>query len=141
MLYWQIGCDILTRQQQGWGASQKSMLGKEKRTWILDTRGTAWTLASPSKTIATSEDDSEILKQRIKDIEHSKITVLEINYPNLVLAVTFNNECNLLLLPKAKEDSDLPYWEIFTPSQMMLKVGPGALWSYTRSDTPLRTAN
>ncbi len=50
-------------------------------------------------------------------------------------AVTFSNGCKLILLPNSEDDVDLPYWEIFTPDQMVLKVGPGAIWSYTSSNS------
>jgi len=46
-----------------------------------------------------------------------------------------------MLIPDAEDDSNLPYWELFTPYQMLLKVGPGAIWSYVRSDLPKNTGD
>jgi hypothetical protein len=106
--------------------SQKSMFGQEKGAWILGTRGTAWRLDSPTEILAGSKDDPEILRQKIQAIENTKITVLETSYPELALTVIFNNKFKLMLFPKAEEDSDLPFWEMFTPSQRVLKVGPDA---------------
>ena len=114
--------------------SQKSMSGKEKGAWILGTRLTAWRLDAPNETLATSVDAPEILRHKIQAIENTKITSLETRYPDLALAVKFNNGCKLILFPTVEDDSDLPYWEMFTPSRMVLKVGPGGIWSYIRSD-------
>lgn len=114
--------------------SQKSMTGKEKGAWILGTRATAWTIQLANETITTSEDDSDLLKQKVQVIKDTTITELETSYPELSLTVTFDNGCKLILLPNTQEDGDLPYWEMFTPERMILKVGPGAIWCYTRSD-------
>ncbi|CAG0970200.1 hypothetical protein ANRL3_01448 [Anaerolineae bacterium] len=116
--------------------SQPSMTGGEKGAWMLGTRGTVWRLDCPSETLATSEDDPEILKQKLHHVEGTTITAFETSYPDLALTVTFSNGCKLTLFPSTEDDSDLPYWELFTPYQMLLKVGPGAVWSYIPSDLP-----
>lgn len=109
------------------------MSGQEKGSWILSTRGTAWRLDSPSETLATSEDKPETLRQKIQAIENTEIAVLEASYSELGLTVVFNNGCKLMLFPEPEENADLPYWEMFTPSQRVLKVGPDATWAYVRS--------
>lgn len=114
--------------------SQKSMAGQEKGAWILGTRGTAWRLDSPSETITGSEDDPEVSRQKIYVIEDTTVTTFETSYPNLALTVTFGNGYKLRLFPEAEEDFGLPYWELFTPDRLLLKVGVGAEWSYIRSD-------
>jgi hypothetical protein len=114
--------------------SQNSLAGKEKGEWILGTRGTPWRLDCVSETLATSEDAPEIIRQKVYAIEGTTITKLETSYPELALTVTFDNECKLTLLPSSEDEIDLPYWEIFTPYRMILKIGPSAMWSYTRSD-------
>ncbi len=118
--------------------SQKSMIGKEKGAWILGTQATQWQIDSPSETVVTSEDDSEIIKQRVVVIKDSTIAAIEINYQNLGLTVALNNEYKLILLPNHEDYEngvDLPYWEIFTPHQMVLKVGLRATWSYSSSNS------
>jgi hypothetical protein len=120
--------------------SQKSMVGKEKGAWILGTQATQWQIdsPSPSKTIVTSEDNSEIIKQQLDILENSTIAAVEVNYRNLGLSIVFNNKYKLILLPNNEDDEegiDLPYWEIFTPHHMVLKVGSGSTWSYTNSDS------
>lgn len=114
--------------------SQKAMAGKEKGEWILGTRLTAWRIDCASETIATSSDEPQIIRQKVKAIENTTITTIETSYPNLALTVTFSNKCQLILIPETFDDSNLPYWELFAPYRMLLKVEPGAMWSYTRSN-------
>lgn len=115
--------------------SQKSMTGREKGAWILGTQATQWRLDSPSETLVSSNDDPEIIRQKVDVIKESTIADIETNYQNLALTVTFSNRCKLILLPNREDDVDLPYWEMFTPYQMVLKVGSGAKWSYTSSNS------
>ena len=116
--------------------SQKSMVGKEKGSWILGTRGTAWRLGTVSKTLVNSEDEPEIIRQKVYAIENTRITAFETNYPNLALTVAFSNGYQLILFPSTEDNLDLPYWELFTPYRMLLKAGPNAVWYYTSSDLP-----
>ena len=115
--------------------SQKSMVGKEKGSWILGTRATQWRLDSECETLVTSNDSPEIIRHKVVAIKDSTITVIETNYRNLALALTFSNGCKLILLPNNEDEVDLPYWEMFTPHHMVIKVGPGAMWSYTSSNS------
>lgn len=109
---------------------QKSMSGKEKGEWILGTRATAWILECAGETIATSDEETASLRQKIQVLEKTRIAALETSYSELGLAIMFDNGCKLTLFPKPEEDTSLPYWELFAPSRMLLKVGPGAVWSY-----------
>ncbi|MCL1462882.1 hypothetical protein [Argonema galeatum] len=110
--------------------SQKSMAGKEKGEWILGTRGTTWKLKSGGETIATSEEDAENIRQQIKAIENIHISWF-VPTPELGFNMGFSNGYELILMPEIEDDSGLPYWEMFTPEDMVLKVGPNSIWSYT----------
>lgn len=113
--------------------SQKSMVNREKGAWILGTRASAWRIESANETLTTSDEEAEIIRQKIQAIENTAITVFETNYPDLTLTLVFSNGCKLTLFPDT-EDFELPYWELFTPYKMFLKFGPDAIWSYTNSD-------
>ncbi|MFB2876955.1 RNA-directed DNA polymerase [Floridanema aerugineum] len=110
--------------------SQKSMAGKEKGEWIVGTRGNPWKLKSGGETIATSNEDAEIIRDKIKAIENNHISWF-VPTPELGFNMGFSNGYELILIPEIEDDSDLPYWEMFTPEAMVLKVGPNAMWSYT----------
>ncbi|MFB2834836.1 hypothetical protein [Floridanema evergladense] len=110
--------------------SQKSMVGKEKGEWIVGTRGTPWQLKFGGETIATSEEDAENIRGKVKAIENNHISWF-VPTPELGFNMGFSNGYELILIPEIEDDSGLPYWEMFTPEAMVLKVGPNAIWSYT----------
>ena len=112
------------------------MAGKEKGAWILGTRGTAWRLESAGITLVDSENEPEVIRQKVHAIENKKIIIFEPSYPCLALTLTFSNGYQLILVLGIEDSLNLPYWELFTPNQMLLKVGPGPMWSYIRSDLP-----
>lgn len=112
---------------------QKSMAGKEKGEWILGTRGTPWQLKSGGKIITNFDENSENIRQKIKEIENIHISWF-VPTTELGFNIGFHNGYQLILTPEADDDSGLPYWEMFTPEDMVLKVGPNAIWSYTPSD-------
>ena len=116
--------------------SQQAMAEEERGSWMLGTRGSPWMLECLSETLTTSEDDPEMLKRKLHHVEGSTIVAFETSYPDLAATITFNNKCKLALLPSTEDDFGLPHWELFTPYMMLLKVGPGAVWSYVRSDLP-----
>jgi hypothetical protein len=108
-----------------------------KGAWILGTRGTSWRLHSPAGTLASS-DDPERARQQIAAIEGAKVSAFAVGESDPTLRVSFDNGCQLLVLPTSEDDAwDLPYWELFTPGHMLLEFGPGGVWSYTRSDKPV----
>lgn len=110
--------------------AQKSMVGKEKGEWIVGTRGNPWKLKSEGETIVTSEENAENIREKIKAIENTHISWF-VPTPELGFNMGFSNEYELILIPEIEDDSGLPYWEMFTPEDMVLKVGPNAMWSYT----------
>lgn len=112
---------------------QKSMAGKEKGAWIVGTRATQWQLDYLGKVVVSSKHDPEIVKNKINIIKENTITNVKISYPNLILTISFGNQCDLILFPD-KEDTDLPYSEVFTPDQMVIKVGLGTIWSVNSSN-------
>ncbi|MBC6421477.1 MAG: hypothetical protein GDA38_07885 [Hormoscilla sp. SP12CHS1] len=114
--------------------SQKSMVGKEKGSWILGTKITEWQLECKGEMLFSSQSLPE-MRDEIHVIEGTKITAFEIS-TELGLTVEFSNGCQLKLFPNEQDDSDLPYYELFTPDRMVLKVGKGASLSYLPSDLP-----
>jgi len=114
----------------------KFFTGKKKGEWILGSRGTDWLLYSNKEKIVSSEDDPDVMREKVKIIENTKIVNFRTNYPDLSLTVNFSNGCELTIIPNTEEDDkydDISYWELFTPYDMVLEVGPGKKWSYRSS--------
>lgn len=110
------------------------MAGKMKGAWILGAQATSWRLSENTETIVTSSDKTEEIKENISLIEKTTITQFDIGFPDLGITMSFNEKYKLILMPDVN-DYDLPYWELFTPEQMVLKVGAGAIWSYVSSSS------
>jgi hypothetical protein len=116
--------------------TQKSMAGVAHGAWSLGTRGSEWTLELQGEVIASSQLEPEEIKQKVKVIEGTKISIFETTYPDLILIVGFSNGCQLKVFPDF-EDLDLSCWELFTPDLMLLEMGPGRVWSYIPADVPM----
>ena len=114
--------------------AQGSMAGLKKGSWILGTRGTNWQLSCASNSIVNSDATPEIMRENVRQIEGLALTALDIHYPSLGLILTFGERLQLSVLPSLEDDNyDLPYWELFTPEQYVLKVGSRLTWLYTRA--------
>ncbi len=127
--------DELTLHFGDWVSyAQPSMANLEKGSWILGTRGTSWQLSRASHCIVNSDATPEIMREYVRQIEGLALTALDINYPSLWLILTFGERLQLSILPCLADDEyELPYWELFTPEQSVLKVGSRLTWSYTRT--------
>jgi hypothetical protein len=103
--------------------SQRSMAGQYKGSWILGTRATAWRLDCAQESWVTSEDRLNVIREKIQAIANTTVTGFEPTYPDLGLHVMFDKRYQLTLLPKEKEENDLPHWELFFPDQLSIQVG------------------
>lgn len=114
--------------------AQPSMANLEKGSWILGTRGTHWQLSRAFNCIVNSDATPEIMRENVRQIEGLALTALDINYPSLGLVLIFGERLQLSVLTCLADDEyELPYWELFTPEQYVLKVGSRLTWSYTRA--------
>lgn len=114
--------------------SQKSMAGQLQGAWIFGAQATSWRLLKNFETVVNSSDEIEKIKEKICLIENTTVTQFDIAFPDLALTIAFNEKYKLILTPDLN-DYDLPYWELFTPKQMVLKFGAGAIWSYVSSNS------
>jgi hypothetical protein len=116
---------------------QKVMAGKYQGEWILGTRGSEWSLESPSGIITSTAEPAEVFEEKVKVIEGTTITDIDTNYPDLVLIVGFSNGYQLKVFPDLEDDFELSYWELFTPNNRLVTLEPGGIWTNRRSDVPM----
>lgn len=110
------------------------MMGCEKGEWILGTLGSEWTLECGTEQICTSNQSPEITKERLRHLENTRVTALQIQSSDLSLRISFDGDYHLLISDRAKDnDPDLATWELFMPDHRLLRVGPGKTWSHTSS--------
>jgi len=105
--------------------------------WELASRGTYWELAKSKRTIVTSDNSPDQIIENIRRLKGTRITDFKVTFPQLALIVIFNNDYELAIRPTLEDATqELAYWQLFTPTMMLLEVGPGPFWSYTRADIP-----
>jgi hypothetical protein len=111
--------------------------GQYQGAWMLGSRGTDWTLKLPDGMLLNSDDDIEIIKQKIQGIVNTDIVSFNAQYPGFSLVISFSNGAVLNIAPSAEDLLfDLAYWELFMPENKHLSLGPGSKWTYSRSDEP-----
>jgi hypothetical protein len=112
----------------------------KKGVWRLSSCGTGWKLYTAIRTIVTSEDEPGVIASQIQVLEHLKIISFDITYPELGLKVTFEKGYTLEICPTPKDAKfDMAYWQLYCPPDyMILELGPGKQWRYTRSGLPVK---
>jgi hypothetical protein len=146
-------------------AASPKLKQRVRGSYVLTLRGSIWTLVSvEEKFLAFSGPPAEVSPAHMKPLE---LRELEKSSPvkpgsQVVWATPYVDECggyglslgfsdqSRLLIRPSPADSDagddLPEiadWELFTPHQRFLRVGPGAQWAYlpsTDEKKPLPTA-
>jgi len=122
--------------------TNRLLKGKEHGSWRFGSRGTAWELTSPDGLWVSSDDDEDVIRQKIQVLKDTTITGVDVRYPDLDLILTFSSGYQLAVLPTEEDDDEeVAYWELFTPDKMIVEAGPGATWSYSRADIPLNLKN
>jgi hypothetical protein len=129
-------------------------------SYVIATRASQWLLRSnsPPRVLVGSEDNGKPLPDDLKpitkqDVETSDLVQrgARIVFAEAVmmgppqtsvfgfgLSVLLSDGSSLLIVPEAVEqpqsqDEELADWEVFTPHDRYLRVGPGAHWSYLPS--------
>lgn len=118
---------------------EPSHLGSdEPRPWLLGTQGSHWSvLDAHGKELATSDTDPEQSEPLLKRLEGAQVDRLSAGYPDPDLIVTLEDGTRMVV--QAKGGGKLhepPFWEVFTPGNMVVSAGPGAFWSHYPADVP-----
>jgi hypothetical protein len=114
--------------------------GKDKAgQWIINTCGTDWLLFTPAG-LLRSADEEEIREAGVRRLEKTSVQNIYVGVPNDVLMVDFSNGSTLRIAPMSHDDNydNVPYWEVFTPDNLLIAVGPKHQWQARRSDKPMR---
>ncbi len=109
--------------------------GQNRGSWILATCGTSWVINTPHGEIVSKNHTEDKLADQIKVLERRTVSNMGFDPFTGHLWLSFDDGYAFHLTPSAEDDKcDVPYWEIFTPDNMLIAVGPRDQWSYTRSD-------
>ncbi|MCP4138193.1 MAG: hypothetical protein GY754_44940 [bacterium] len=115
---------------------------KFKGEWSVGARASFWELLSDESFVVSADDDPDIVNEKISCIVDSVITKVDILFPSLTLLIEFNNTYSLMIIPfdedeeedeEASDADNISDWEIFTPGDMMLEMGPLNQYRYSSS--------
>lgn len=109
-----------------------TQLGKDHGSWILGIRGAVWQLERSGGTTVTAPTGLADWSQMLSHLEGQSMTAIEMTFPDLRVIIDWSQGDRLTLIPTS-DDTDIPDWELFTPEQRILQVGPGVTWSYGQS--------
>ncbi|MGL5065389.1 MAG: hypothetical protein ACRC62_35910 [Microcoleus sp.] len=109
-----------------------------KGSWQFGTRATPWIFKQGDRILTSSlpvDIDAEIeeleidaVKKVLQQLENKELIELAIDADNISLTLVFEGDYQLSLQPDLQDDSGLPYWELFMPTEQVLTVGPGFFW-------------
>jgi hypothetical protein len=108
--------------------------GRSHGEWHLWLEGCEWRIDYQDRVLVGGEDSREKMQVAVRELEGRKLLAVSLNSP--AMDAVFEFEGDLSLRTFAVNTTELDSWNLFTPEHKVLVVGPGAKWSYTRSDTP-----
>jgi len=140
-----LGETRLSKYPQG----REMMLG----VYIVTTRASSWSLISGTQSVLLTNDMGAELstKSEMLTSNHQEIHIVEsassivpgstirsatpfMTKHGFGLSLKFTDSSEFFLTPCASEPEDAEFpiadWEVFTPREHLLKVGPGPTWSY-----------
>ena len=106
--------------------------GQSYGEWYLWLCGCEWRIDQIDQVLIAGEDSRERLKAAVQILEGR--TLLAVSLYSPAIDATFEFEGHLSLRLFAVNTTELESWNLFTPEHKVLVIGPGAHWSYTRSD-------
>ena len=141
-------------------ARHPKMLNHLRGSWILTTRASSWRAWLPKLGVLVTSGISwerpewpakDLSVQEMVSMVNTKLNGIEVRFvdvgwfhpssplsPGLVLGFADGSRFELAPDPEELMDQDEPIadWELFTPYKTYLRVGPGVIWSLSRSDVP-----
>lgn len=117
--------------------------GRFHGEWELSIIYSGWEIVQHSMILMASSSDyvtdegvpEEVLK-KVKAIEGSQIAGYQVDYTDLSLELAFTGGYKLMVYPGMNGNQSDAFWELFTPSHMVLDAGPGETYFYTCSLLP-----
>jgi hypothetical protein len=153
-----LGTRVSSSNESESNEQEEWIFSSQTTSWKLESMNQAMSLYEEEdglgliefghQTITTSQENAASINEKIRGLERTYPIHFELPHPptfnfsltfdplpsrltfDLQPELTFSLKYRLTLMPDL-EESDLAYWELITPNQMLLKFGPGIAWSYT----------
>jgi hypothetical protein len=97
--------------------------------WYLWVYMCFWELETADQLLATHDDDRKIIQESLKRLENKKLLRFEILNDIYDMKLEFEEDITLSLFFNDSNEDNVQ-WMLFTPDEMVLKIGPGQKLSY-----------
>lgn len=108
--------------------------------WVLNTCGTRWMLAADQRTLRSRKKPSPRLEAEITSLLRGRLVIQTgvVNDASKTLLVMFDNSSWLVISPSADDAAqhEVPYWELFLPTNQVVEARPLGRISLKRADQP-----
>ena len=96
--------------------------------WHLWVYCSAWRVETPSAILGACEDTREQMGAAAAALNGRAITAIHVSWPSLETTFSFEGDHTLRVFPiySGNSSEDPHSWWLFTPSRMLLTVGPGS---------------
>jgi hypothetical protein len=115
------------------------MAGREFGAWQFYARATSWVLTTVSGGVLTTKyDDPPQVRETLKALAERSISDVNMTYPDMAIALQFDNQITLQLAACPQSDETDPAvagWELYTPDARCLEVWPGPRWALVPYET------
>ena len=110
--------------------------GVEGGDWRVGTQASDWVLASASFVLAGAHASREAVDAALAELRGTEVTRLEVTKALALVVVLADGrwlEVQGDVNDPDERDDDPPYWEVFSPSDEVIRAGPGPIWLRTAS--------
>ncbi len=126
----------------GFGDERTDLFGRASPSWLIGTQASAWRLLLPDGAGSLSSADARSGERLGEQLLERRITELDLSANGLDLKIDFDDRSEMWVEAKANLDAlaspyaEPPYWELFTPRDTVVAVGPGPGWLEYPADVP-----
>ena len=126
---------------ESYGGAAEITFGDRGALWVLATEASLWRLLDTTAEELLRSDAPNSVRGLRNELEGASVTALSVAAPNVDLVAELSDGRRLIV--ECKSDEPLaatipipPHWEVFTPDDMVVAVGPGPYWAHYPADVP-----
>lgn len=100
---------------------------RTEAVWAITTQASRWLLLSSKRLVAHDRDPKDAELSAFKPLEGAAVSSAEMRFEDYALTVNFDNGYRFVILTIKRRRTrlpDLPLWQLYTPSQVVIDVQP-----------------
>lgn len=111
-----------------------ALAGQTHGEWVLGTRASPWQLVGPGGPVTSAECSPHAPAAELDVLAGTEVAQARVS-SGFDLQIAFNNDL-VFIVPVNSDYDGLASWDLFTPGQLVITMGPGWHWSLSRADSP-----